>query len=113
MKFVLLNAIVKYFPYFQIQFSCLIPFRFGLGFSRNIIISFEIVLMKVILYECYCEIMTGLVEIFMKALLINRHWIYVIPQISSHLTVVYKRDPEDGVQRVQAYTGHCQVHGVQ
>ena len=69
--------------------------------------------MEFILYECYCEIMTGLVEIFMRALLISSHWIYVIPQISSHLAVVYKRDPEDGVQRVQAYTGHCQVHGMQ
>ena len=86
---------------------------FGLGCSWNIIIPFETVLMEFILYECYCEIMTGLVGIFMRALLINSHWIHVIPQISSHLAVVYKWDPEDGVQWVQAYTGHCQVHGMQ
>ena len=64
MKFVLLNF-VKIFSSFsdtgQLSYSFL-----GLVwvFSRNIIISFEIVLMKVILYECYCEIMTGLVEIY-------------------------------------------------
>ena len=91
MKFVLLNAIANIFLIFR--FSTVVLFILGLVwvFSKYYYYSFEIVLLKVILFECYCEIfsyfqiqsirlkMTGLVEIFLKTLLINRHWIYVIP----------------------------------
>ena len=37
----------------------------------------------------------------------------MIPHVSSYLAEVYKGDPEDRVQGVQADAGHCQVHGVQ
>ena len=57
--------------------------------------------------------MIGVVEVFMRVLLIKRDWIHVVPQVSSHLAEVHIGDPEDGVQRVQADAGHCQVPGVQ
>ena len=69
--------------------------------------------MKGMSNECYCEVMIGVVEVFMRILLIKRDWIHVVPQVSSHLAEVHKGDPEDRVQGVQADAGYSQIHGVE
>ena len=63
--------------------------------------------------ECYCEVMIGVVEVFMRVLLVHRDWIHVVPQVPSHLAEVHKGDPENRVQGVQADAGHSQIHGVE
>ena len=57
--------------------------------------------------------MIGVVEVFLRILLIKRDWIHVVPQVSSHLAEVHKGDPEDRVQGVQADACYCQVHGME
>ena len=69
--------------------------------------------MKGMSNECYCEVMIGVVEVFMRVLLVKRDWIHVVPQVPSHLAEVHKGDPEDRVQGVQADAGHSQIHGVE
>ena len=69
--------------------------------------------MKGMSNECYCEVMIGVVEVFLRILLIKRDWIHVVSQVSSHLAEVHKGDPEDRVQGVQADACYCQVHGME
>ena len=57
--------------------------------------------------------MIGVVEVFLRILLIKRDWIHVVSQVSSHLAEVHKGDPEDRVQGVQADACYCQVHGME
>ena len=69
--------------------------------------------MKGMSNECYCEVMMGVVEVFMVVLLVQRDWIHVVPQVPSHLAEVHKGDIEDRVQGVQADAGYGQIHGVE
>ena len=61
--------------------------------------------MKGMSIECYCEVLKGVVEVFMKVLLVHLDLIHVVPQVPSHLGEVHKGDIENGVQgskRMQA-----------
>ena len=69
--------------------------------------------MKGMSNECYCEVMIGVVEVFMRVLLVKRDWIHVVPQVPSHLAEVHKGDIENRVQGVQADAGYSQIHGVE
>ena len=112
MKYVLFQAMVK-IVFFQVQNNFLALFRFGLGFPCEFLIVFENVLMKGMSNECYCEGLKGVVEVFMKVLLVHLDWIHVVPQVPSHLGEMHKGDIEDGVQGVQADAGYSQIHGVE
>ena len=69
--------------------------------------------MKGMSNECYCEVLKGVVEVFMRVLLVHLDWIHVVPQVPSHLGEVHKGDIEDGVQWVQADAGYSQIRGVE
>ena len=61
--------------------------------------------MKGMSNECYCEVMIGVVEVFMRVLLVHRDWIHVVPQVPSHLGEVHKETLKieyRGSKRMQA-----------
>ena len=56
--------------------------------------------MKGMSNECYCEGLKGVVEVFMKVLLVHLDWIQEVPHVPSDLGEVHIGDIEEGVEGV-------------